>query len=207
MLLPSIQIKVCVCLTSQKRRQVPINTHFLQVLAVFGWSSWFVYWERLGTWQYRLQIYPCPPEKGRSEELQPWRYGLLRVFPLLYLTVWMESWVLKNYLVQVFSQGSSDLSLLLILQTCTQEVLVIFPFCCCRSGDLPAVSYLRTMGYGLLSYRQQGWCWLVSSLTLLSCSMSDPCTIIQLCSRVRMSITVLILHWCQDSQITSKAVC
>lgn len=61
MLLPSMQIKVCVCLTSQKIRQLPINTHFFQVLAVFRWGSWLVYWERLGTWQYRLQIYPSPP--------------------------------------------------------------------------------------------------------------------------------------------------
>lgn len=88
-LLDSMQIKVCVCLTSQKRRQVPNNTYFLQVLALFRWSSWLVYWERLGTWQYRLQIYPSPSEKGRFKEgLQPWRYDLLRVFPLLWLFKW-----------------------------------------------------------------------------------------------------------------------
>lgn len=122
-LLSSMQIKVCmrVCVTSQKRRQAPINTHFLQVLAVFRWGSWLVYWERLGTWQYRLQIYPSPPEKGRFKEgLQPWRYGLLRVFPLLYLIVRMESWVWKNCLVRVFSWGYSDLCLLLTLEACTR---------------------------------------------------------------------------------------
>lgn len=56
----------------------------------------------------------------------------------------------------------------------------------------PFLQAVRLMSVGIIPL----------TLTLLSCSMPDPCTIIQLCCRVGMSITVLIFCWCQDSQIS-----
>lgn len=89
---PHMQVKLYVCDSSQTgdRWLLMCVCLALQVLAVLGWSPWLVHWERLGTWQYRLQIHPSPSEKRRSQKrLQLRRYDQPASLVLSSVAVWL----------------------------------------------------------------------------------------------------------------------